>query len=244
VVNEQFVHQFLGSGNPIGRRFGFGDKKNSGDIEIVGVVGDTKYEDLRSEIPATVYVPRLQDVKSIGPMYFEVRTAENPLGIVSAVRHVAQDMDHNLALYQVRSQVEQIDQTLFQERLFSRLTSFFGALAAVLACVGIYGIMAFAVTRRTREIGIRMVLGASRGEISEMILRETLVPVGVGIAVGMVAALAATRLISSLLYGLKPTDPLSIAVAVLLMAGAAALAGYTPARRAAKVDPMVALRYE
>ncbi len=153
-------------------------------------------------------------------------------------------MDHNLALYQVRSQEEQINQTLFQERLFARLTSFFGALAALLAGVGIYGIMAFAVTRRTREIGIRVALGASRAAIVEMVLRETVVLAGIGIAIGIVVALAASRVISSLLYGLKPTDPLSITVAALLMAGAAVLAGYTPARRAAKVDPMEALRYE
>jgi len=114
----------------------------------------------------------------------------------------------------------------------------------LLACVGIYGTMAFAVTRRTREIGIRMALGAGSGEIAEMSLRETLMPVGVGIAIGTVVALAATRLIASLLYGLRPSDPLSMAVAMLLMAGATALAGYTPARRATKVDPMVALRHE
>jgi predicted permease len=244
VVNEQFVRRFLGGGNPIGRRFGFGDKSSSGDIEIVGVVGDAKYEQLRDEVPATIYTPCLQEVESLGPMHFEVRTAGNPMALANVVWRVAQDMDHNLAPYQVRSQVEQINQTLFQERLFSRLTSFFAALAALLACVGIYGTMAFAVTRRTREIGIRMALGARRGEIAEMILRETLMPVGIGIAIGMVIGLAATRLISNLLYGLKPTDPLSIAAAVLLMTGAAALAGYTPARRATKVDPMVALRYE
>jgi predicted permease len=244
VINEQFARRFLGGGNPIGRRFGFGDKSTSGDIEIVGVVGDAKYEHLRDEVPATIYVPCLQEVQSLGAMHFEVRTAENPMELASAVRRVAQDMDHNLALYQVRSQVEQINQTLFQERLFSRLTSFFAVLAALLACVGIYGTMAFAVTRRTREIGIRMALGARSGEIAATILRETLVPVGVGIAVGLVVALAVTRLISGLLYGLKPTDPLSIAVAVLLMGGVGALAGYTPARRATKVDPMVALRYE
>jgi predicted permease len=244
VVNEQFVRQFLSTGNPVGQRFGFGDKTNSGDMEIVGVVGDAKYDKLRKEVSATVYVPCLQDVKSLGPMHFEVRTVGDPMGIASAVRRIAQDMDPNLALYQVRSQEEQINQTLFQERLFARLTSFFGVLAALLACVGIYGVMAFAVTRRTREIGIRVALGASRAAIAQMVLRETVVLAGLGIVIGIVVALAASRVISSLLYGLTPTDPLSIAVAALLMAGAAALAGYTPARGAAKVDPMEALRYE
>jgi ABC-type antimicrobial peptide transport system permease subunit len=181
---------------------------------------------------------------SLGAMRFEVRTAGNPMGLASAVRRVVQDLDRNLALYDVRSQVEQINQSLLQERLFARLTSFFGVLAALLACLGIYGIMACAVTRRTREIGVRMALGASRGEIAEMVLRETFVLAGIGITIGIVVALGATRLISAMLYGLKPDDPLTIAVAVLLVACAAALAGYIPARRAARVDPMVALRYE
>jgi len=244
VVNEQFVREFLGGGNAVGRRFGFGDKTNSGDMEIVGVVGDAKYDKLRKEVPPTVYVPCLQDVKSLGPMHFEVRTATDPMGVASAAQRAAQDMDPNLALYQVRSQVDQINQTLFQERLFARLTSFFGALAALLACVGIYGIMAFAVTRRTREIGIRVALGASSAAIVEMVLSETVALAGSGIAIGIIVALAASRVISSLLYGLESTDPVSIAVAGLSMAGAAVVAGYTPARRAGKVNPMEALRYE
>ena len=131
-----------------------------------------------------------------------------------------------------------------QERLFARLTTFFGLLAALLACVGVYGIMAFAATQRTREIGIRMALGASRREILQMVLRESLLLVAIGIAMGIFMALGASRLISTLLYGLQPTDPLTIAAATLLMIAAAGLAGYLPARRASYVDPMVALRYE
>ena len=243
VVNQQFVRQFLGSENPIGRRLGLGEE-GSGDIEIVGVVGDAKYFDLRQEAPATLYLACLQDLDRLGDMHFEVRTAGNPMELASAVRRAAQEMDGNLALYGVKSQVDQIKQTLFQERLFARLTSFFGALAALLASVGIYGVMGFAVTRRTREMGIRMALGASRGEIVGMILRETFVLVGIGIVIGVVLTLGTSRLISSLLYGLKPTDPLTIAVAVLLMVGAAVIAGYVPSRRASQVDPMVALRHE
>jgi predicted permease len=244
VVNQQFARQFLANGNPIGRRFGTMDAKHSGDIEIVGVVGDAKYKDLRQEVPPTVYIPILQDFAQLGPMHFEVRTAGDPMGVAGAVRRMAQDLDHNLALYDMRSQTEQINQTLFQERLFARLTGFFGLLAALLACVGVYGIMTFAVTRRTREIGIRMALGASRAGIVEMVLRETLVPVGIGIAMGIIVAFGASRLVASLLYGLQPTDPLTIGFAVLGMAGGSLLASYIPARRATKVDPMVALRYE
>jgi ABC-type antimicrobial peptide transport system permease subunit len=153
-------------------------------------------------------------------------------------------MDPNLALYDVRSQTDQINQTLFQERLFARLTGFFGILAGLLGCIGVYGIMAFATAGRTREIGIRIALGASRPEILSMVLRETFVLVAAGIAAGIAVALEASRVISALLYGLKPTDPLTLAGAALLMFAAAAVAGYVPARRAAKVDPMVALRYE
>jgi len=177
-------------------------------------------------------------------MHFEVRTYGDPDQMIPAMRRVAQSMDSNLALFDVRSQIEQIDQTLFQERLFARLTGFFGVLALVIGCIGVYGVMAFAVTRRTREIGIRMALGASRSGILGMVLRETLVLVAVGIALGVIAALEATRLISTLLFGLKPNDPLTIAGAALLMVAAAVFAGYVPAHRASRVDPLVALRYE
>jgi predicted permease len=251
VINQTFARQYLREDNPIGRRFGFGDAKSSTDIEIVGAVGDAKFHDLRQETPPTIYLPFLQSVSgptavlgALGAMHFEVRTAGDPLAIAPAVRRVAQAMDPNIALYDLRSQTEQIDQTLFQERLFARLTGFFGILAALLGCIGVYGIMAFATTGRTREIGIRMALGASRGEILGMVLRETFVLLGVGITAGILVALVAARLISTLLYGLKPTDPLTVIGAALLMLAAAAVAGYVPARRATKVDPMVALRYE
>jgi predicted permease len=244
VVNEKFVHQFLGGENPIGRRFGFGDEKTATDYEIVGVVGDAKYSDLRREVPPTVYLPYQQNLEELGPMNFEVRTAGSPMDLASAVRRTGQNMDRNLALYRIKTQVEEINESLFQERLFARLTSFFGVLAVLLACVGVYGVMAFAVTRRTHEIGIRMALGASRAQITGMVLRETCLLVEAGIAIGVVLALGASRLISTLLYGLKPTDPLTMAIAALLMVAAAVLAGYVPSRRASRVDPMVALRYE
>ncbi|HMD96185.1 MAG TPA: ABC transporter permease [Terriglobia bacterium] len=244
VVNRTFARLFLGSGNPVGRRFGFGDEKAGADTEIVGVVGDAKYSDLRRQVPPTVYVPCLQNVKWLAGMSFEVRTAGDPMAMAPAIRRVARDLDPNLALFDLRSQVEQTNMTLFQERLFARLTSFFGLLAALLACIGVYGIMAFAAGKRTREIGIRMALGANRGEILTMVLRETVVLLSVGIVVGIVMALEASRLISTLLFGLKPTDPLTIASAALLMVVAAAFAGYVPARRASRVEPMVALRYE
>jgi len=243
VVNEQFARQFLSGSSPVGRRFGF-DKKDKGAVQIVGVVAGAKYADLRRDVPPTFYTAALQDTDGLGAMHFEVRTYGDPEQMIPAMRRVAQSMDSNLALFDVRSQIEQIDQTLFQERLFARLTGFFGVLALVIGCIGVYGVMAFAVTRRTREIGIRMALGASRSGILGMVLRETLVLVAVGIALGVIAALEATRLISTLLFGLKPNDPLTIAGAALLMVAAAVFAGYVPAHRASRVDPVVALRYE
>ncbi len=244
VVNEEFARKFLDGGNPIGRRFGFdSQKKSAPEFEIVGVVGDARYDDLRHDIPATVYPAALQDT-TLGALHFEVRTAGDPSVLAPAIRRVAQGLDSNLALYDVRSQKEQVDETLFQERLFARLTGFFGSLALLLGCIGVYGVMAFAVTRRTREIGIRMALGANRSEIVGMVLRETLALVAIGVALGVMAALEASRLVATFLFGLKPNDPLTIAVAALLMVAAAAFAGYVPARRASHVDPMVALRYE
>jgi ABC-type antimicrobial peptide transport system permease subunit len=177
-------------------------------------------------------------------MHFEVRTAGDPTDIVTSVRRVVQSLGQNLPLFEVKTQVEQIDQTLFQERLFAKLSSFFGLLALALACVGLYGIMSYAVARRTNEIGIRMALGAERHNILGMVMRETLIMVALGVAIGIPAALAATRVISSMLYDLKPTDPLTIAVSASVMIAVAASAGYLPARRASRVDPMVALRYE
>jgi len=251
VVNQEFVRRYLGAGNPLGKRLGSPEDSQTASIEIVGVVGDAKFNDLRQEIPPTVYRPFLQGASgqipvlgALGAMRFEVRTAGDPIAMVPAVRRVAQAMDPNLALYDVRSQTEQINETLFQERLFARLTGFFGGLALVLGCIGVYGVMAFAVTRRTREIGIRMALGANRGEIVGMVLRETLALVTIGVALGIVATLETSRLVASFLFGLKPNDPLTIAGAALLMVAAAAFAGYVPARRASRVDPMVALRYE
>jgi predicted permease len=203
VINETLAQSYFLNANPIGRRVGFGDAKTSGDIEIVGVVGDARYADLRRDVPPTVYFPYLQQLKQLGPMHFEVRTAGNPIDMLASVRRVVQSLGKNLPLLEVKTQTEQIDETLFQERLFAKLSSFFGLLALVLACVGLYGIMTFAVTRRTREIGIRMALGASRGEIAEMVLRETILMVGIGIAIGLLAALGASRVIATFLYGLN-----------------------------------------
>ncbi len=181
-------------------------------------------------------------------MHFEVRTAGNPSAMIPAVRRVVEELDRNLPLYDVKTQTQQVDELLLQERLFAKLSSFFGALALLLASVGLYGILSYAVARRTSEIGVRMALGAQRGNIIGMVLRETMLLVLIGVAIGLPVALAATRLasslISGLLFGLKATDPTTIALATLLMTAVALSAGYLLARRASRVDAMVALRYE
>ena len=244
VVSGSFARQYLPGTNPIGRRFGFGDEKNSSDIAIVGVVGDVRYGALRDEMPPTVYVPYAQNVRELDAMNFEVRTAGDPKNWIASVRQAVQGLDRNLPLFDVKTQTEQIDQATFQERLFARLSSFFGLLALALACVGLYGMMSYAVARRTGEIGVRMALGAERAGILRMVLREGFALAVAAIGIGIPAALAASRLISSLLYGVKPTDPVTLVAMCALLTGVALLASYIPARRAARIDPMVALRYE
>jgi predicted permease len=230
VINETMARHFFNNENPIGRQFVLGGPTSTNRVEIVGVTKDAKYYKLRGETPATVYQPFRQTLDSIGQMHFEVRTAGDPRALIPAVRQVIQRLDRNLPLYDTKTQSEQVDELLLQERLFARLSVFFGLLALLLACVGLYGLLSYAVLRRTSEIGVRMALGAKRRNILCMVLGET-------------ARLVSSQ-ISGLLYGLKATDPGTILLATLLLSAIAAFAGFLPARRASRVDPMVALRYE
>jgi predicted permease len=246
VVNDAFAQSFFQSENPVGRRFSFGDEeKDAGDIEIVGVIGDVKYESSREKPVPTAYRPILQ-VQDQGAYSsnLEIRTEGDPLVAASGVRSAIAQVDDKLPIVGVTSFSKQLADSLRQERLIAQLVSFFGVLALLLACVGLYGVMGHAVARRTNEIGIRMALGAERHSILWMVLRETLILVIAGIAIGVPVALAAARLVSTQLYGLSAADPLTLAAAVTLLVAVAALAGYLPARRASRVDPMVALRYE
>ena len=245
-INQTMAHRFFGNRNPIGRHFGWGKSSDKQQYEIIGVVGDAKYLSLRETVPPTayLYIPQLPQAMSPRDVTFEVRSAAPPLSLVPQVRSLLQSIDSRLTASEVNTLAEQVNSSLYQEKLVSTLSSFFGVLALALACIGLYGIMAYAVARRTNEIGVRMALGAQRSRILQMVLREALLMAVIGVAIGLPAAWAATRSISSMLYGLKSTDPLTIIAATFLMSAVAALAGYLPARRASRVDPMVALRYE
>jgi predicted permease len=241
VINETAARRFFPNENPLGRRFG-SSPENSSDIEVVGIVRDAKYNSVRDAAPATMYVPYLQT--GVRDMSFEVRTAVDPGTTIASIRDAVRQVDPNVPLMNVSTQMEQIDVRMAQERLFAQAYALFGGLALLVASIGLFGLMSYNVTRRTNEIGIRMALGAQRRDVLGMVMRESLLLVAVGLAVGLGAALAAGRFVTALLFGLAPSDMPTIALAVTVMILVSAFAGYLPARRASRVDPMVALHYE
>jgi predicted permease len=241
VINEAAVKKYFPNQNPIGARFG-SSVETAGDIEIVGILHDAKYNSVREPAPPTMYVPLLQSPRSFG--VFEVRTAGNPTAVVGAIRGAIRELDPNLPVTDVSTQIEQVEKRFAQEKVFAQAYTLFGALALLLASVGLFGLMSYNVSRRTNEIGIRMALGAQRQDVLGMVMRESMLLVLIGVVLGLVTALVATRFVTTLLFGLPGTDPATIALAVVVMATVSALAGYLPARRASRVDPMVALHYE
>lgn len=245
VISESMARTFFPNQNPLGKRLGFNGPHSSGDVEVVGLVRDTKHHLLESGPPEAVYIPYTQAAAGdYGQMNLVCRTSGDPAGVIAALRRVAQSVDKNLPLSGIETPAADLDEYLGDHRSLATLLGFFGTLALMLASIGLYGAMSYAVGRRTRELGIRMALGAHRGDVLRMVLRETLSLVAVGVAAGIPLAAASRRLIASMLFGVGTTDPITIALAVLVMAGVGLLAGYVPARRATQVDPMVALRYE
>ena len=245
VVNQAFAKKYFGREDVVGQRIGMGRETNAPDIEIVGLIRDAQYSDVRAAPRPQMFIPYAQlSGNNAGNAAFVVRFAGSEAVITNAIRAATREIDASLPLIRVRTQVAQIDLLFTQERLFANLCSVFGGLALLLSAVGLYGLMSYAVLRRTGEIGLRMALGALPGHVLRMILNESFVLVGIGLVVGLAAAYGATRLIKSMLFGLAPTDPIAYAGGAAVLLVVAFIACLLPARRAAKVDPMAALRTE
>jgi len=241
VINEAAARKFFPNENPIGRRFG-SSPETSGTLEIVGVLRDAKYDSVRDPAPATMYVPYAQT--RLTNAVFELRTAAAPSTVMGPVRDTIRQIDPNLPVTDVSTQIENVEKRFAQEKLFAQACTLFGALALVVAAVGLFGLMSYNVSRRTNEIGIRMALGAQRQDVLRLVMGESMLLVAGGIIAGLVVALASSRLVKAQLFELQPNDPIAIVTALGVMIAVAAFAGYLPARRASKVDPMIALHYE
>src|SRR5262249_9709765 len=223
VINEAAVRKFFPNENPLGRRSG-GGPENSSEFEFLGVLRDAKYNSLRDPAPPTMYVPFRQ--ARLSNAVFEVRTASAPAGVMGGVREMVREIDPNLPLMDVSTQIEQVEQRFQMEKMFAQIYALFGGLALLLASIGLFGGMSYNVSRRTNEIGIRMALGAQRGDVLGMVMRESMLLVGVGVAIGLAAAIGASRFVAALLFGLAPRDPGTILAATAVMIGVAALAGF------------------
>ena len=242
VVSESMARKFFPNGSPIGQRFGTGPPTSPEDIEVIGVVKDAKYGTLKEDFIPMAFYPYTQVPDVLGNLV--VRFSGPSSAVVPQIRQQIKQIDRNLPVDDVVSLSDHIGRSLVQQKLVARLGTFFGLLALLLACIGLYGVMSYGVARRTNEIGIRMALGARGLSVLWLVLREALLLVAIGLVVGLLVSFAVTKTAASLLYELKPNDPLTITLATLLLAGVALLAGYFPARRASRVDPMVALREE
>ena len=243
MVNEAFVRHFFPDGHGVRRRFGF--HNDASGIEIVGVLKDAQFHDAREEIKPIVFMPMLQEASQFAlECELEIRTAGDPASVSNEVRQAVAEIDRNLPISDTRTLRAQVAGTFDSQRLAARLVSFFGALALLLASVGLYGVLAHVVQRRTREIGVRMALGAQRADVVWMILRDTLVLLLIGLALGVPLALGGGRFVQSQLFGLGAADPVSFSLAAVTLAAVAVVTGLVPARRATRVDPLTAVRAE
>jgi len=247
IVNEAFARQMFNGENPLGHRIkpniSFGDSDDAPMREIVGIVGDVKSGGISAIPVAEIYAPQTP-VDFIGEMTVVVRTGNDPNALVPAMRSLVTSMDKDLPLRNVKTMEQHVNGSISAPRFEALLLGTFAALAFLLTTIGLYGVISYSVVQRTREMGIRIALGAQRGSISRMVVREGAVLTLIGVAAGLLASLFAVRLISGLLYGIGATDPATFIVVPLLLMAVALLASYIPARRATRVDPLVALRYE
>ncbi len=244
IVNESYAKHYFGDRSPLGRHIGFGiNPGTKTPIEIVGVVKDSKYTGVRDEIPHQVFFAFMENDNAGGTVMY-VRTTNQPDAAFGAIRQVVRQLDANIPIYNLRTMDHQMDQSLLNDRLIATLSTAFGVLATLLAVIGLYGVMAYTVARRTREIGVRMALGAVAGDVIWLVMRDVLVLVGSGLVLGLIASSALSRFVSSQLYGVSGSDPLTMAGACVVLALVAAVAGYIPAWRATRVNPVLALRYE
>jgi predicted permease len=248
VVNQSFANKFFPNENAVGKRF-TNDTSKPDELEIIGICRDAKYTSQREEVPPTVYSSYRQE-RPLQNATFEVRTASDPTTIVATVREAVRGIDSNLPVANVKTQIEQADETLRMERLFAKLLTLFALLAQQLAAIGLFGVLAYTVSQRTHEIGIRMALGADRASVLRMIVRQGMTLAVLGVILGLVGAYVLTKYLESwielskMLFGVKVSDPLTYGVIAVLLTIVALIACYIPARRATKVDPLVALRYE
>jgi predicted permease len=246
IVNQSFANEYFPNQNPIGKRFGFDSEKPS-EIEIIGLARDAKYTSQRDQTPSTAYLSWAQSLDLMRSVTFELRTKSDPGPLVGAIRQAVREVDANLPLTDIRTQLEQADETMAMERIFAKLLTLFGLVAQLLAAIGLYGVMAFSVSQRTHEIGIRMALGADRRNVLVMIMKQGMLLTIIGVVLGLAGAYILTRYLESLtsmLFGVQPRDPLTFAVIALLLSLVALGACLVPGRRATRVDPLVALRYE